>query len=228
MLDPIINVLRLVLDFFYSYVGNYGIAIILLTIAVRLAMLPLTIKQTKSMKAMQILQPKIKELQAKYKDDKERLSQEMVKFYKENKFNPMAGCLPLLLQLPIMFALFRMLTDKQLATILAGQSFLWMGSLTAKDPILAIAMIGTTYYQQHMMATDPQQKSMMLPMTLFLGFIAWGMPAGVLLYWVVTNVLTISQQLLQNKTGSVKNEKSTTAAKKLKENEKVKNHSTSV
>lgn len=198
MLDPIIDVLRTVLEFFNTYVGNYGLAIILLTIGVKLATLPLTLKQYKSMKAMQILQPKMKEIQEKYKNDKERLSQEMVKFYKENKFNPLAGCLPLILQMPILFALFQMLMSKDLAPILSKESFLWITSLTAKDPILVVLMIGTTFYQQLMVATDPQQKNMMLPMTLFLGFIAWGMPAGVLLYWVTTNALTIVQQLFQN------------------------------
>lgn len=200
MLDPIINILRVILDFFNSFVGNYGVAIILLTIAVKLATLPLTLKQYKSMKAMQILQPKMKAIQEKYKNDKERLSQEMVKFYKENKFNPLGGCLPLLLQMPILFALFQMLMRADLAKILSKESFLWISSLTAKDPILVILMVGTTYYQQLMVATDPQQKNMMLPMTAFLGFIAWNMPAGVLLYWVTTNALTIAQQLIQNMT----------------------------
>lgn len=199
MLDPIINVLRAILDYFEVYTGNYGIAIILLTLAIRLIMLPLTLKQYQSMKAMQKIQPKMKELQEKYKNDKERLSKEMMKFYKDHKFNPLSGCLPLILQLPVMFALFRMLMREDLAKILIQKSFLWINSLTAKDPILVIIMVATTFYQQLMTATDPQQRNIMLPMTLFMGLIAWNLPAGVLIYWVTTNILTIIQQLIQNK-----------------------------
>lgn len=199
ILGPIINVLRSILDFFNQYVGNYGIAIILLTILIRVVMLPLTLKQYESMKAMQKLQPKMKELQKKYKDNKERLSKEMMSFYKEHKFNPLSGCLPLILQLPVMFALFQMLMDKDLSKILSKESFLWINSLTDKDPIMVILIVVTQLYQQLMVTTDPQQKNMMLPMTLFMGLIAFNMPAGVLIYWVTTNIVTIIQQLIQNK-----------------------------
>jgi YidC/Oxa1 family membrane protein insertase len=101
--------LNWLLQAFYNLTGNYGVAIILLTVLVKLILLPLTIKQTRSMIAMQKVQPEIKKLQEKYKDDKEKLSQEMMKFYKENKVNPLGGCLPLILQLPIFFALFTVL-----------------------------------------------------------------------------------------------------------------------
>ncbi|MEW6555538.1 MAG: YidC/Oxa1 family membrane protein insertase, partial [Actinomycetota bacterium] len=101
--------LNWLLQAFYDLTGNYGVAIILLTVLVKLILLPLTIKQTRSMIAMQKIQPEIKKLQEKYKDDKEKLSQEMMKFYKENKVNPLGGCLPLILQLPIFFALFTVL-----------------------------------------------------------------------------------------------------------------------
>lgn len=221
MLDPIIDVLRVILEFFNEYVSNYGLAIIMLTILVKLVTLPLTLKQYKSMKAMQILQPKMKAIQEKYKNDKERLSQEMVKFYKDNKFNPLAGCLPLLLQMPILFALFQMLMSKDLAPILSKESFIWISSLTAKDPILVLLMVGTTFYQQLMVATDPQQKNMMLPMTAFLGFIAWNMPAGVLLYWVTTNALTIVQQLIQNTTSFKQKDEQETTSNKLQDSKNV-------
>ena len=105
--------------------GNYGVAIILLTVLVKLVLLPLTIKQTRSMIAMQKIQPEIKKLQEKYKDDKEKLSQEMMKFYKENKVNPLGGCLPLILQLPVFFALFTVLRKYLLTppTIIVGNTF---------------------------------------------------------------------------------------------------------
>lgn len=109
MLDPIMKFLFDVLNFFYGYVHDYGFAIVLLTIAMRVVLLPLTIKQTKSTYELQRIQPKIKELQVKYKNDKEKLQAETLKFYQENKVNPLGGCLPLILQMPIFFALFRVL-----------------------------------------------------------------------------------------------------------------------
>ncbi|MBN2025517.1 MAG: membrane protein insertase YidC [Actinobacteria bacterium] len=107
--NGIVWFLNYLLQFFYSFTNNYGIAIILLTVLVKVVLLPLTIKQTRSMIAMQKIQPEIKKLQEKYKEDKEKLSQEMMKFYKENKVNPLGGCLPLILQLPVFFALFTVL-----------------------------------------------------------------------------------------------------------------------
>jgi YidC/Oxa1 family membrane protein insertase len=107
--NAIVAALAWMLQVIYDLVGNYGIAIILLTILVKLLLLPLTIKQTRSMLAMQRIQPEIKKLQEKYKDDREKLSQEMMKFYKENKINPLAGCLPLLMQMPIFIALYTVL-----------------------------------------------------------------------------------------------------------------------
>ncbi|MDD3718239.1 MAG: membrane protein insertase YidC [Actinomycetota bacterium] len=107
--NGIVAGLNFLLQAFNDFTGNYGVSIILLTVLVKLVLLPLTIKQTRSMVAMQKIQPEIKKLQDKYKDDKERLSQEMMKFYKENKVNPLGGCLPLLLQMPIFFALFTVL-----------------------------------------------------------------------------------------------------------------------
>jgi len=109
VLDPIKEGLFWVLQALYGVVGDYGVAIIGLTILIRIALLPLTIKQTKSMYELQRIQPKIKALQEKYKNDKEKLQEETLKFYQENKVNPFGGCLPLLLQMPIFFALFQML-----------------------------------------------------------------------------------------------------------------------
>lgn len=204
MLKPLQDLLLQLLNFFNQYVHNYGIAIILLTITVRILLLPLTIKQTKSMQAMQKIQPKLKKLQEKHKDDKEKLQKEMMKFYAENKVNPLSGCLPLLLQLPIFFALFRMLLENK---ALRKASFLVIPSLSksAGDfslaasqaipyDLLIILMVATTYYSQKMITTDPQQARMMVPMTLLMAFIAWRLPAGILIYWVTTNIWTIVQQ----------------------------------
>ena len=109
MLDPIIEFLGAILSFLYQIFPNVGLAIILLTVVVNLAMFPLTLKQTRSMKAMQEIQPLVKDLQKKYKDDRQQLNEEMVALYKEKGVNPAAGCLPMIIQLPIWFSLFRLL-----------------------------------------------------------------------------------------------------------------------
>ncbi len=123
--NGIVSGLNFLLQGINDLTGNYGVAIILLTVLVKLVLLPLTIKQTRSMIAMQKIQPEIKKLQEKYKDDKERLSQEMMKFYRENKVNPLGGCLPLILQLPVFFALFTVLRKYILTppTIIVGNTF---------------------------------------------------------------------------------------------------------
>ncbi|HUV09417.1 MAG TPA: membrane protein insertase YidC, partial [Acidimicrobiia bacterium] len=111
MLDPIYEAIGWLLAQFYSVVPNLGISIILLTFTIMLLLYPLTAKQAKSMIAMQRVQPEIKKMQAKYKNDRTKLNEEMMKFYQENKINPLAGCLPLLVQLPIFFSLFQVLRD---------------------------------------------------------------------------------------------------------------------
>ena len=127
VLDPLYTALGWVMAWLYAVVPSYGIAIILLTIAVRLVLYPLTVKQTKSMQAMQRLQPEIKRLQAKYKNDRQKLNEEMMKFYKENKVNPLSGCLPLVLQLPLFIVLYRLIHDLT-STVIAGA--IVVGSVT--------------------------------------------------------------------------------------------------
>jgi len=205
----LIDILADTLGFFHGYVGDYGVAIILLTITVRLIILPLTIKQTKSMLEMQKLQPKLKEMQEKYKDNKEKLQQEMMKFYAENKVNPLGGCLPLLLQLPIFFALFRMLMEyealrnaKSMGLFMLDKAPSWaLGQGLEFVPyLILIALLAvTTYWPQRMMATDPQQQKIGLYMVPLMVIFAWSLPAGILIYWVTTNVLTVVQQYITMK-----------------------------
>lgn len=204
----LIEALAATLNFFNSYVNDYGLAIILLTVAVRILILPLTIKQTKSMYEMQKIQPKMRELQEKYKDNKEKLQKEMMKFYSEHKVNPFGGCLPLLLQMPIFFALFQMLMKSQ--ELLKATTFFGLIELGlrpsaafASGPIvflpyliLIVLMAVTTYLPQKMMATDPQQLKMGLMMLPLMVFFGWSLPTGVLLYWITTNVWTIGQQYI--------------------------------
>jgi YidC/Oxa1 family membrane protein insertase len=111
ILDPLYAALGHTLTWFYGLVGDYGVAIVLLTIAVRILLIPLTIKQIRSMQAMQRLQPEIKRLQQKHKDDRQKLNEETMRFYKENKVNPLSGCLPLLLQMPLFIVLYRLIND---------------------------------------------------------------------------------------------------------------------
>ena len=200
ILQPFINFFYMALEFFFQYVHNYGVAIILLTVSVRIILLPLTITQTRNMIQMQRIQPKLKELQQKYKDDKEKLQKELMAFYKEHNVNPLAGCFPLLLQLPIFFALYRVLIDYP---NLKGASFLWIKDLAIADPyyILIILMVGTTLLTSLQTMTDPKQRIMMFAMPVLFGVIGYRLPAGVLLYWIVTNIWSILQQLVMAKFG---------------------------
>lgn len=194
ILRPIVDLLQLILQFYYDNVfQNYGTAIILLTITVRVVLLPLTITQTKSMIEMQKVQPKLKALQEKYKKDKERLQKEMMAFYQEHKINPLAGCFPLLLQMPVFFALFLVLQNYE---PLREAPFLWISSLGRPDPyyILVVLMMATTFLTSYMTVTDPKQSQIAYIMPIVLGIISINLQAGILLYWVVTNLWSIGQQ----------------------------------
>ncbi|MGI6656970.1 MAG: membrane protein insertase YidC [Desulfobulbus sp.] len=201
------------LNFFYSFIGNYGVAIILLTILIKLALWPVTQKGLSSMKNLQKLQPKIAKLREKYKDDPATMNQEMMALYKVYKVNPMGGCLPLLIQIPFFFALYRVLMA---AIELRHAPFaLWINDLSAPDrlwigfdipylhglPVLTLLMGVTMYFQQKMTPTvgDPMQARMMqfLPLLFIVMFINFA--SGLVLYWFVNNLLSILQQYLINK-----------------------------
>lgn len=221
ILLPFRELLFNILTFFHdSFFGSWGLAIVLLTVSVRILLLPLTLKQTRSLKAMQAVGPKMRELQKRYKDDRKKLQEEMLKFYSENKINPLAGCLPILPQLPIMIALFQVLLR---SPEIKGVPFLWVADLgQAPEPILVGLMLFSTYFSQWMISTDPQQRRMMLPMSLIIAVIGWTLPAGVLLYWVTTNLWTIGQQVVQFRGIPVLSEASppASAAAQPKEKEK--------
>ncbi len=190
-----------VLTFFYNLTSsmgfaNYGIAIILLTLAIKILLYPLTVKQVKSMKAMQEIQPKMKEIQEKYKGNSEKTNQELAKLYKDSGVNPMSGCLPLIVQMPILIAIFYAIRDYNYV----GQpSFLWMTNLADKDPwyVLPVLSAITTYIQQKQTTPDvstQQSKMMMIFMPVFIGYISLTFPGGLVLYWVVSNIFQIAQQ----------------------------------
>lgn len=191
--------LEWMLRFFYDITGSYGIAIILLTVAIRLVLLPLTLSQTKSMAAMKELQPKMKELQEKYKNKPQEYQKRVMELYREHKVNPLGGCLPVLIQLPFLWALFALLRQFEF-----GAGFLWLSSLSDPDPyyILPILSAVTTYVQMVMSTPDASQKTMMLVMPAFIGYISINFPAGLVIYWVVSNVFSMAQQFLMTQTVS--------------------------
>ncbi|NMA54714.1 MAG: membrane protein insertase YidC [Firmicutes bacterium] len=183
-----------VLEFLYGYFKNYGWAIIVLTILIRMLLWPLTQRQTKSMLAMKEIQPKLQELQKKYKNQPEKLNKEMMALYREHGVSPLGGCLPMLIQLPIIIALFNILRTYPYPVDSAG--FLWISDLGQKDPlyILPILTVVTQYISQKQMATDPKQAQMMKAMPLVIGWMATRFPAGLALYWVVQNAVSVGQQ----------------------------------
>jgi YidC/Oxa1 family membrane protein insertase len=177
---------------------SYGLAIIIMTILIKLLLSPLTAKQIASTKAMSRIQPKMKELQARYKDDKVTLNQKLSELYKKEGVNPLAGCLPLIVQMPIMIGIFYGIRDFQYA---GPSSFLWMSSIADPDPLYILPILSalTTFIQskQTMPPSDnPQGKIMLYFMPLFIGYISLKFPAGLVLYWVVMNIMQISQQFL--------------------------------
>jgi YidC/Oxa1 family membrane protein insertase len=189
------------LKFLYSYLGNYGLTIIILTIIVRLPFIPLISKGQRTMKKMQVLQPKIVELKERYKNDPQKLNTEMIELYKKHKANPLGGCLPMVIQIPVFFALYNVLQN---AIELRGAPFyFWITDLSAKDPyyILPLIMGGTMLLQQKMTPStaDPQQQKIMMLMPVVFTFLFLTFPSGLVLYWLVNNVLAIIQQYYINK-----------------------------
>ena len=200
MFDSFIAFLQAILTVFYNisgYIGfaNYGVAIILMTIVIKILLYPLTVKQIKSMKAMQDLQPKMKELQEKFKDKPEKLQQEMAALYKNSGVNPLAGCLPLLAQMPILMGIFFAIRDY---SYIGDRTFFWLSNLSVADHIYVLPILSavTTYIQQKQTMNDdnPQTKMMMYFMPIFIGYISINFPSGLVLYWVVSNIAQIIQQ----------------------------------
>ncbi len=204
-----------VLDHLFQLVGNFGVAIMLLTFIVRGLMFPIAHKQFQSMAAMRVVQPKMKALQEKHKDDKATLQAEMLKLYQSEKINPLAGCLPMFLQIPVFYALYKVL---MLSIEMRHQPFvLWIRDLSAPDPLTPInlfgllpfepptflhlgilpILLGITMWLQFKLNPAPMdetQKQVFAIMPWILMFVMAPFAAGLQLYWVVSNVLTILQQ----------------------------------
>ena len=192
--------LFIVLHFFYSFTHNWGVAIILLTILIRIIFFPLNHKSLKAMKKMSDLAPEIKKLQQKYKDNPEKLQQEMMKLYAEHGANPMSGCLPILVQIPVFIALYNVL---MVTVELKNAPFiLWITDLSSKDPyyILPILMGLSMVAQQWITpSSDKNQKMIMYIMAIVFTFMFMNFPSGLVLYWLTNNILGLLQSYIINK-----------------------------
>jgi YidC/Oxa1 family membrane protein insertase len=187
------------LHFLYQYVHNYGIAIIILTILIKLVFYPLSQKSYKSMSKMKEVQPKLAKLKEKFKDDKARLNKEMMDLYRTHKVNPFGGCLPMVVQIPVFFALYRALMVA--IELRHAPFFFWITDLSAKDPyyVTPLIMGATMFLQQKMTPTaggDAMQAKLMLFMPIIFTFMFLNFPSGLVLYWLVNNILSIGQQYL--------------------------------
>ena len=189
------------IKYFYKYTGNYGIAIIIITVILKILFFPLTHKSYKSMKEMQKIQPKMTELREKFKNDRDAMNRAVMELYKTHKVNPLGGCLPMLVQIPVFFALYKALMFS--IELRHAPFMLWITDLSAKDPyyVTPVIMGVTMFIQQKMTPTnmDPMQAKMMLALPVVFTFMFLNFPSGLVLYWLVNNILTIAQQAYINK-----------------------------
>ena len=211
MFDIISRPFGALLKLIFDFTGSYGYAIILFTILTKILLLPINIKQTQSTKKMNEINPKMKEIQTKYKGEPEKMNEKLKELYKEHNYNPASGCLPALIQLPIIIALFRVLqnpigfvfTPEEFAAMAKG--FWWLADLGKPDQIYILPILSalTTYLQTAMISSkgnaDPTMKSMNTIMPLMIGWFTLKFPSGVALYWVVGNIFTILQQYFMTK-----------------------------
>ena len=217
MWDAIVNILAQILSFIQSFAKDWGLSIVFLTIIVRLVLTPLVLKSTKSTARMQVLQPKMMEIQQRYADDPQRQAEEMQKFYAENKFNPLGGCLPLLIQMPILIALFTLLRD--LAKYFPGiDSFsfynilpdlgvtpgaMWANGFVEALPYIislllfsVLTIIPSLYQSRNQTGQQASSmRTMSIVMSVMMLWIGWNLPGGVLLYYDVSTLWQVIQQV---------------------------------
>ena len=230
ILQPLIDLFEGLLKFFHDTVGlGWGASIIAMTVLIRAALLPLTLKQMRAMQNMAKHQPELKKLQEKYKGDRERLNQEMMKFYKENQVNPFASCLPLLAQFPVFISLFYMLqkdlrldicpdinppgtTDPKACGATPASEFFFIPDLTNKATGMVLVTLLVVYVVSQMastllstMSADKTQRTIFLLLPLFFIPLVFTFPAGLLLYWITTNLWTIVQGVIvRRRVGPIK------------------------
>lgn len=212
VLQPLIDACQWILEFWHDLIGDFdgswGWSIILLTFTVRLVILPLTFKGVKGMQRLQQLQPEIKRIQERFKDDKQRMNQEVMAFYQREKVNPLSSCLPLILQIPFFIALFSLLrSDSFQQDIASNPGFLFIDDLAEKvtEPfylgILIVLYVGTQLAASAVTAfsADPMQRRIMFGLPFIFAIFIINFPAGLIVYWITTNVWTIGQQLAVKK-----------------------------
>src|SRR5688572_25199610 len=215
VLQPLIDACQWILEFWHDLIdenddldGSWGVSIILLTFTVRIAILPLTFKGVKSMQRLQTLQPEIKKIQERYKDDRQRMNQEIMAFYQREKVNPLGSCMPLLLQIPFFISLFYLLRSDEFQQDITGNAgFLAIDDLAEKvtDPVLLgvliVLYVGTQLAASAVTAisADPMQRRIMFALPFVFVIFIINFEAGLIVYWITTNVWTIGQQLLVRK-----------------------------
>ena len=198
LVDFVVHILNAI----YGVVGNYGIAIIIVTVLMRIIIFPLTLKQEKSMKKMRELQPELEKIKEKYKDNPQEYQQKTAELYRESGVNPLGGCLPILVQLPILFALFGVLRSGIIPT---DSSFLWM-KLSEPDPFFILPVLNgaVSFLQQKLMGTsdNAQMKNMMYVFPIMMIVISYKMPSGLQLYWLTSSLIAVIQQYFIMKKGA--------------------------
>ena len=201
IMGPISRIILWIFNLLYSMFSNYGFAIVIFAVLVKAVFFPLSRKMILSQQKMQMIQPELKKIQKKYKEDPQRLNQEMMQLYKTYKVNPLGGCLPLLIQMPIFFALYQTL----IASIEFRQApfIFWLTDLSIKDPsyILPISMGVIMLVQSLMTTLDPRQKFMVIIMPIFMVFIFLNFPSGLQLYWFSFNILTLLEHIITKRGG---------------------------
>ncbi len=205
MFGALVDGMTQILNFFYGLtktVGlpSYGLAIIIMTIVIKMLLYPLSVKQMRSLKITQKLQPKIKEVQERYKKDPQKAQMAVMEIYKQYGANPLSGCLPLLIQMPILIALYQSLYKTKFTEHAA---FIWIPTLNNPDPFFIMPVLaGVTTWAVSRMTTNMQdqtQKTMLYVMPMFIGFITYKLPSGLGLYWVVSNIVQVIQQYFINR-----------------------------
>lgn len=201
IMGPIARIILWVFNLLYSLFKNYGFAIMFFAIIVKLIFFPLSRKMIESQQKMQMIQPELKKIQQKYKDDPQRLNQEMMQLYKTYKVNPFGGCLPLLVQMPIFFALYQTLISS--IEFRQAPFIFWITDLSIKDPlyILPIVMGVIMLIQSLMTSLDPRQRFMVIIMPIFMVFIFLNFPSGLQLYWFSYNILTLIEHIIIKRGG---------------------------
>lgn len=206
-ITPLSKLLLSILQAGYKLIPNYGVVIVLLSILIKVAFYPMSVSGLRSMKAMQKVQPEMERLRKKYADDPQKLQSAMMTLYKDNKINPVGGCLPLLLQMPVFIALYPVLANS--VELRQAPFFGWIKDLSAPDVLATVAgfdihvlpllMSATMFWQQKLTPTDPRQAMMTWMMPIMMLFFLYGSPSGLTLYWTMLNVLSVGQQWLINR-----------------------------